>query len=55
MSNSPRPEDETDPPDIPGPLPELPSLEPPGVPEDDDPAGRPPITEDMPLIQPGTQ
>jgi len=53
MSDSPKPSDQ--PLDIPGPLPELPSLDPLEPLEDDTPTDEPSRPVDVPLVQPGTQ
>lgn len=53
MSDSPKPSDQ--PLDVPGPLPELPSLDPFEPLEDDKSAGEPTPPVDVPVVQPGTQ
>jgi hypothetical protein len=53
MSDTPKPAEQ--PPDVPGPLPELPSLDPLEPTEDDTPSTEPPPAIDVPIVQPGTQ
>ena len=53
MSDTPKPSDQ--PPDVPGPLPELPSLDPFEPLEEDAPADAPSTPVDVPIVQPGTQ
>lgn len=53
MSDTPKPSDQ--PPDVPGPLPELPSLDPFEPLEDDTPGDEPSPPADVPIVQPGTQ
>ena len=53
MSDTPKPSEQ--PPDIPGPLPELPSLDPLEPAENDTPSDEPLPLGDMPIVQPGTQ
>lgn len=53
MSDTPKPSDQ--PPDVPGPLPELPSLDPLEPLEEDTPADAPAHPGHVPIVQPGTQ
>jgi hypothetical protein len=56
MSGTSKPDAPSDEPlDVPGPLPELPSLEPVDDPNDDKPDDKEPRTPGAPFIQPGTQ
>jgi hypothetical protein len=53
MSDSPKPSEQ--PLDVPGPLPELPSLDPLEPAENEAPADEPSRPVDVPIVQPGTQ
>jgi hypothetical protein len=53
MSDTPKPSDQ--PPDVPGPLPELPLLDSFEPLEEDAPADAPSPPVDVPIVQPGTQ
>ena len=56
MSDTPKPESSPEEmPDVPGPLPELPSLDPMEPAEGGEPSNDSPAPSHVPLVQPGTQ